>query len=406
MMGGQAKKVMLLPIVLKIWETLLSPFRQVDKRQLQHEIDTYRLFLLTSYNRLGGSGEELAKELQASADSKPFTTLQDEVQSNVHQQISAVSQMLDGILLKDGKIGEPLIKPRPSGLSFAVGHALPQVEREKVVKTNNLDRVEVAEKFYEHFGYTLLTKRSDINHVEAGEGLFLRGRAEPGVVVAFYPGVIYAPSQYRYLPGYPRVDRGNPYLISRFDGLILDGKSWGRGGDQREWWEGGNSHEFDPPELSSDASEAGDRREQMWESVTGAKKLDVPVEGSLLERRNPLAFGHFANHPPKGRKPNVMICPYSVPIGDDSVRPYVPNVILRLKEEQMERRGLLWIKEGRSEDDENGSQIRHEIRTLVLVATRVLENEELLLNYRLSAYMRRPQWYFPVDEEEDRRRWE
>ncbi|KAL3698291.1 hypothetical protein R1sor_012367 [Riccia sorocarpa] len=394
--------------VKRIWEKLLSPFRQVDKRQLQHEIDTYRLFLLTSYNRLGASGdEELAKEVQGLADSKPFATRQAEVHSNVHQQISVISQMLDGALLKSGKISEPVVKPRPSGLSFAVGHVTVEDPREKTVETNALSRAEVSEKFYEHFGYTLETRKSEINHVEAGEGLFLRGKAEPGTVVSFYPGVIYTPSQYRYMPGYPRVDRGNPYLISRYDGLILDGKSWGRGGDQREWWEGGNSHEFNPLEVSSVSSEVGDGRQEMLESVTGAQKLNIPVEGASLERRNPLAFGHFANHPPKDEKPNVMICPYSISVSDELVRPYIPNVILRLKEEQMERRGLLWIKEGRSEeDDELASQARHEIRTLVLVATRPLENEELLLNYRLSAFIRRPPWYFPVDEEEDRRRWE
>ncbi|KAL2644867.1 hypothetical protein R1flu_012454 [Riccia fluitans] len=126
MAGGQAKK---------IWETLLSPFEQVDKRQLQHEIDPFAMldvlvtelvqhlnqmlfsvfiyhwcndsFLLTSYNRLRGSGgKEVAKEVQASADSKPFTT-----------------------------------------------------SRDWTVKMSNLDRVEVAEKFYEHFGHSADVRR-------------------------------------------------------------------------------------------------------------------------------------------------------------------------------------------------------------------------------------------------------
>lgn len=42
---------------------------------------------------------------------------------------------------------------------------------------------------------------------------------------------------------------------------------------------------------------------------------------------------------------------------------------------------------------------------LALVATRPVNNEELLLNYRLSTHVARPAWYTPVDEEEDRRRW-
>ena len=33
----------------------------------------------------------------------------------------------------------------------------------------------------------------------------------------------------RHIPGYPRVDRDNSFLVSRFDGCILDGKAWGPG---------------------------------------------------------------------------------------------------------------------------------------------------------------------------------
>ncbi len=33
----------------------------------------------------------------------------------------------------------------------------------------------------------------------------------------------------REMPGYPKVDRESDFLISRFDGAILDAKPWGRG---------------------------------------------------------------------------------------------------------------------------------------------------------------------------------
>lgn len=42
---------------------------------------------------------------------------------------------------------------------------------------------------------------------------------------------------------------------------------------------------------------------------------------------------------------------------------------------------------------------------LALVATREIEDEELLLNYRLSPGLERPSWYTPVDQAEDSRRW-
>ena len=33
----------------------------------------------------------------------------------------------------------------------------------------------------------------------------------------------------RRIPGYPRIDRGNDYLMARFDGAVLDAQPWGRG---------------------------------------------------------------------------------------------------------------------------------------------------------------------------------
>ncbi len=33
----------------------------------------------------------------------------------------------------------------------------------------------------------------------------------------------------RDMPGYPKVDRENDYLIARYDSAVLDAKPWGRG---------------------------------------------------------------------------------------------------------------------------------------------------------------------------------
>ena len=42
---------------------------------------------------------------------------------------------------------------------------------------------------------------------------------------------------------------------------------------------------------------------------------------------------------------------------------------------------------------------------LAFVATRQLQNEEVLLNYRLNPQVQKPSWYAPLDVEEDTRRW-
>lgn len=42
---------------------------------------------------------------------------------------------------------------------------------------------------------------------------------------------------------------------------------------------------------------------------------------------------------------------------------------------------------------------------IAFVATRELQDEELLLNYRLNPQVHKPDWYSPIDVEEDKRRW-
>lgn len=54
---------------------------------------------------------------------------------------------------------------------------------------------------------------------------------------------------------------------------------------------------------------------------------------------------------------------------------------------------------------EEGKQQETDIAGLALIATRTLQDEEVLLNYRLSTHLERPDWYHPVDKAEDERRW-
>ncbi|MCI32348.1 hypothetical protein A2U01_0053561 [Trifolium medium] len=84
------------------------------------------------------------------------------------------------------------------------------------------------------------------------------------------------------------------------------------------------------------------------------------------------------------------------------MRVYIPNILFGNAEVKMRRFGSFWFKSGVSKN--NGSDVPT-LKSLVLVATRAIQDEELLLNYRLSNTKRRPEWYAPVDEEEDRRRW-
>ncbi|XP_021910597.1 uncharacterized protein LOC110824322 isoform X2 [Carica papaya] len=365
-----------------------------------------RLFLYTSYNRLGRNAEEAdLEEIIDMASKASVADQQKQVQENIHSQIRRVCSSMDKIL--EVKTDERLesgsqsnVAPRRSGLSFAVGGNNLRSDQPVFPETRPLSRSELSRRLKDFIGYTLDVKASQIPHKEAGQGLFLDGEADVGAVVAFYPGVIYSPACYRYIPGYPRVDAQNPYLITRYDGTVINPQPWGLGGETREVWDGLTVPNIRPSDSEGTGSEKGSDR--FWKLLS--KPLENP-EGlhsvEVSERRNPLALAHFANHPAKGMEPNVMICPYDFPLTEKEMRTYIPNISFG-KEVNMRRFGSFWF---RSWSSRNSGSAVPTIKTLVLVATRALCNEEVLLNYRLSNSKRRPVWYTPVDEEEDCRRW-
>ncbi|KAJ9181058.1 hypothetical protein P3X46_009229 [Hevea brasiliensis] len=383
-----------------------SPTFARDPRQLQFEADINRLFLYTSYNRLGRKVEEAdAEEIIEMASKASVADQQKLVQENIHSQIENFCTAMDEIFLPDmnkkNEPGEALGQSdtaRKSGLSWAVGKSGPPTVSPAIPETRPLKSAEVSWRLKDLIGYTLSLKPSRIPHKEAGQGLFVDGEADVGTVIALYPGVIYTPAYYRYIPGYPRVDAHNTYLTARYDGTVINARPWGSGGEAREVWNG-----LLVPEISPNVQSREKGSDRFW------KMLNKPLEGirvgctsEVIERRNPLALAHFANHPAKGMAPNVMICPYDFPLTEKDMRTYIPNIPFGNSEEvNMRRFGSFWF---RSRSKKSGADVPV-LKTLVLVATRTLCEEEVLLNYRLSNSKRRPEWYIPVDEEEERRRW-
>ncbi|XP_050232417.1 uncharacterized protein LOC126681080 [Mercurialis annua] len=377
-----------------------------DPRQFQFEADINRLFLYTSYNRLGRDVQEAdAEEIIEMANKAHVVDQQKQVQENIHSQIEKFCSSMNKILLPDVKSieqGEALVQPDPaprrSGLSFAVGNTSPSTDCPAIPETKPLKGAEVSSRLKDLIGYTLTVKPSQIPHKDAGQGLFLDGEADVGTVIALYPGVIYTPACYRYIPGYPKVNAHNSYLITRYDGTVINAQPWGSGGETREAWNGLVAPEIRPPVENNEKGS-----DRLWKMLsTPLKGTRVGSTSEVLERRNPLAAAHFANHPAKGMAPNVMVCPYDFPLTDKDMRTYIPNIAFGEPEEvKMRRFGSFWFK---SRAKEGGSAVPL-LKTLVLVATRALSDEEVLLNYRLSNSKRRPEWYTPVDEEEDQRRW-
>ncbi|KAL5714586.1 hypothetical protein ACHQM5_016526 [Ranunculus cassubicifolius] len=379
-----------------------SPTFARDPRKIQFEADMNRLFLYTSYNRLGKDATETdAEEIIDMAEKAILSDQQQQVQENIHTQIKTFSTLMDDLLTPDAKNSkEPhgSATPHRSGLSFAVGRDGAPPNKPAVPETKSLTRTELSRTFKDHIGYTLNIKPSQIPHKDAGQGLFLNGEANVGSVIAFYPGVTYSPAYYRYIPGYPKVDSNNPYLITRYDGIVINAHPWGIGGETRELWDG-----LSAPTVAPNMSVNNDKgSDKVWKMLSKPLEADRrKTGGEILERRNPLALGHFANHPGKEMEPNVMVCPYDFPLNEIEMRAYVPNILFGNEEPaKMKRLGNFWFKSGSGEVVDVPV-----LKTLVLIATRALCDEEILLNYRLSNRKRRPEWYTPVDEEEDRRRW-
>ncbi|KAL2546041.1 hypothetical protein Fot_15274 [Forsythia ovata] len=384
-----------------------SPTFARDGRRLQFETDINRLFLYTSYNRLGKNADEAdAEEIIDMASKASLAEQQKLVQENIHAQINNFCTSMDDILLPDPNTADDTVNSpseknttQRSGLSLAIGRSASLYGHPAVPETKPLRRSEVTQKLKDFIGYTLDIKSSQIEHKDAGQGLYIDGEADVGSVIAIYPGVVYSPAYYRFIPGYPRVDLQNPYLITRYDGTVINAQPWGSGSETREIWDG-----LSVPEPGPNAKPAGNGSDRIWKLLS--KPLNgtqVGRKGEVLERRNPLAFAHFANHPAKDMVPNVMVCPYDFPLTEKNMRTYIPNISFGNGEEvRMKKFGTFWFKSWRSSSSVSEISI---LKTLVLVATRAICNEEVLLNYRLSNLKHRPSWYTPVDEEEDRRRW-
>jgi hypothetical protein len=111
------------------------------------------------------------------------------------------------------------------------------------------------------------------------------------------------------------------------------------------------------------------------------------------------AYAHFANHPPEGTKPNVVVASVDVALDDADayLRRFVPNVNVTPDEnDEASYEGLLSIM----------SDSKRTMSKRFSDASRDIEDgEEVWLNYRLSTHVEPPAWYTRVDAEEDARRW-
>ena len=85
-------------------------------------------------------------------------------------------------------------------------------------------------------------------------------------------------------------------------------------------------------------------------------------------------------------------CQLSATVGEEPwTSAYMPNV--------------MYEEDTSSQQQGQKQQQGLAMKGIVFVATRQLQDEELLLNYRLNPQVQKPAWYTAVDVEEDKRRW-
>ncbi|XP_068682201.1 uncharacterized protein [Montipora foliosa] len=74
--------------------------------------------------------------------------------------------------------------------------------------------------------FSLSMQKSSIPHPLAGNGVFLKGNAVPGTFITFHPGLVYLAKDVRKIANYPDISEDNCFLMSRYDGCVVDAKDF------------------------------------------------------------------------------------------------------------------------------------------------------------------------------------
>lgn len=205
-------------------------------------------------------------------------------------------------------------------------------------------------------GFSLVIKKSAIDHPAAGYGVHVKGEILPGTVIGFYPGTVYFPQDIS-----EAVVTENEYLIGRYDGVVIDGRMWDR------------------------------RAEQLHREIRNLQVASgiTPELNSLNKFRNPYALANYINHPPREhlKRVNAFLYQYDFPADmPEEFKQYIPN-------EYFKPPNVLWAR-----DDVT-------MFGMVCVARRRIKDEELFINYRLNPANPYPDWYAQPDPNEATRRW-
>lgn len=267
-------------------------------------------------------------------------------------------------------------------------HALRATSNVQDPSASNTEPLESA--LEKQLGFVPVVAQSDIPNADLG--LHVRGRAAAGSLLGLYPGTCYLPSDLRHLPGYPQITKDNDYLLWRYDGIVINGMD-------AVPVESVTESLVTEEEVSDDAS---------VEDISNAS--ETTSEDCIL---HPFSSAHRINHPPEGAYPNCLQFLLDVPITGTmkELRPFVPNQLFsadgksrslfeRLQNTAMRQRVAS------ASAFVNNSTSPSIVPTIAVIATRDIENEEVLMNYRFNPNGPDvPEWYHDCDPDSSERRW-
>lgn len=222
----------------------------------------------------------------------------------------------------------------------------------------------------------------------AGRGLFVNGVADPGTIVALYPGISYLPSQFRTVTltnsthareagsSDENAEDLSDYAIARYDGVVIDG--------------------------------AVEVEIELDESVQKMNKLNL---GETPDLHHPFANGHLVNHPPPGTQANVLQFMLDIdvlwlgfplanlmPVQSSDIHIGHLDQYVNMATRQRVRDVQHFLSSARS---------NRVLRTVALVALRSLRDEEIFMDYRFNPSIEPPGWYTSCGDGSDAsRRWD
>ncbi len=201
----------------------------------------------------------------------------------------------------------------------------------------------------------------------AGTGLFIRGKCPRGTVIGLYPGMTYASTLVKQL------NLWNDNLRQCFSGK--EGGTYVNGSLTKERFFN-TMHNHESPQIQD--------TETPWYGVDDTRR--EKEFGHFIGNRfvHPFAQLHLVNHA-GDLPPNAIIAPFTVTSSfPQSLLCYVPNKHFQPPFVLLSDVGM--------------------IRTIVFIAQRDIEDEEVLIDYQMNPY-KQPQWYVACDLENDKRTW-